>query len=67
MDKLKPCPFCGEKAELVVCRHGGRQHDYAYVKCNKCTARIEYLIDVEYSAADRCVQEWNRRADDGKI
>lgn len=59
--ELKPCPFCGGKAKLEAFRHGAKQHDYASVHCEACGAYIKHEIDVEYSAVDRCVNEWNRR------
>lgn len=61
MDNLKPCPFCGGKAKLEVSRHGGKQHDFAKVYCTKCNAKIIYEIDVEYSAKDKAVTDWNAR------
>ncbi|MEG0178047.1 MAG: Lar family restriction alleviation protein [Oscillospiraceae bacterium] len=61
--ELKPCPFCGYPAEVHVERHGGKQYDYAYVECSNCNAKIQYEIDVEYSAFDRAVEEWNARSD----
>lgn len=59
--ELKPCPFCGSKAKLDVCRHSGKQYDFAVIRCEKCSATIKYGIDVEYCAVDRCVDEWNSR------
>lgn len=71
-DKLKPCPFCGGKADL-------RQEDYDprwmptrndpdsggcppyYVKCDDCGANTEYRY--EYPDA---VKLWNRRAENEK-
>lgn len=68
--KLKPCPFCGGKAEL-------RQEDFDprwmptrndpdsggcppyYVKCDDCGANTEY----RYAYPD-VVKLWNMRADD---
>ena len=58
---LLPCPFCGGKAKLEVLRHGGKQHDFAKVCCTKCNAKIVSEIDVEYSAKDKAVTDWNAR------
>ena len=32
MKKLKPCPFCGGEAEIVVCDDEGNLHDEEYEK-----------------------------------
>jgi Lar family restriction alleviation protein len=64
MDKLKPCPHCGGKAKLSVCRHGSKAFDYCEVICGKCNASVRYDIDVEYSAKDKSIETWNRRAEE---
>lgn len=57
MDKLKPCPFCGGKAEFyATCM------DYAYVKCRECGARTGNIeLSYEYATKDVAIEAWNRR------
>ena len=60
MIELKPCPFCGEKARLLV-SNGVR------VLCTKCGATTRILVDserIETSAVEDVIKAWNRRADD---
>lgn len=54
--KLKPCPFCGGKAET----------DYAWddynnpgVHCNDCGA---YVFD--YNSEKKAIEKWNRRTNE---
>lgn len=58
MIELKPCPFCGNEAELC----GGEDvcnGPYWYVACGECGASV-YGDDDKQAAIDR----WNRRAKD---
>ena len=61
--KLKPCPFCGEKAVIAV-DVGVR------VMCSKCGIQTEKLYACQndtvgiYHAALAATDAWNRRADD---
>lgn len=53
--KLKPCPFCGGKAEAVV---DNETEVLFLIQCTECkaqTAESEFLYSAEY--------DWNRRAD----
>ena len=54
-EQLKPCPFCGEKAELT--EFGGYE-----VWCSECWGHV-CPGSGELSDA---VAEWNRRADSGE-
>jgi len=59
--RLKPCPFCGNKARLVpqYSEDGfGAQHIFAYiVKCTGCGA-----IKKSYDSLKRtALAAWNRR------
>ena len=68
MIKLKPCPFCGAKAEMLTehyercqnfyTREWVEEHDEYLPMCTKCTGMIEswFLDEAEAAAA------WNRRA-----
>ena len=59
MEKLKPCPFCGNSAYYHI-SHKYHDHKTRHViKCTRCNASMEYRS--EKAAADA----WNRRAGDG--
>ena len=74
MEQLKPCPFCGGKAQMKMwgARIGDTRCWYAY--CPKCHARTdgyEQPEDIEYSPNPFAVLEetiaraaalWNARA-----
>ena len=53
---LKPCPFCGGKAEI------GSEHNAIY--CVDCGAKIEFGCGVELRL--KAIKAWNRRKDDGR-
>ena len=60
MIELKPCPFCGEKARLLV-------SNCVRVLCTKCGVTTRILVDSERvgtSAVEDVIKAWNRRADD---
>lgn len=60
--ELKPCPFCGSKAEL---KHGTSSifSTYAYVECKNCGARsTDVYIDTAYSCDGKVIERWNRRS-----
>ena len=61
MDKLKPCPFCGGKAELIIVPgyfKSGLSSSGWLVKCIKgCCNQNPYTSDHDAAEA------WNRRAE----
>lgn len=64
MDELKPCPFCGGKAELKKETVWTRTE--VYVKCTECWAMTKSVMaDAEYCANDKAAEMWNRRAENG--
>lgn len=73
MTDLKPCPFCGGKAEFARKQVKTKGHwcDAVYVRCTNCDARSNRLLyskkyhknGSEYIEAQ---EAWNRRADNGK-
>ena len=68
MDELKPCPFCGGKAEFVrtAIKTKGSWCDAVYVRCTNCDSRSNRVLysakmhknDSEYREAQ---ESWNRR------
>lgn len=77
MPELKPCPFCGGRAELKP----GKLYadDVVFVKCTKCHARTNFVwinhpsLDIttgmlkegerytEQQAKKKAIEAWNRR------
>lgn len=58
--ELKPCPFCGEKAELSSGRVNG--NDASYVYCTRCGSRGEsFWVSPNYASAEKAIEAWNRR------
>ncbi len=58
--ELKPCPFCGGKAKMVVYTNYNDYNDYV-VNCTKCGASVPIWHETEKEAA----QWWNRRDENG--
>ena len=66
--ELKPCPFCGAKAEFL----SGYYNDLmsARVECTRCLASTYADSDTYYRKSieeleTMVVENWNRRADNG--
>ena len=62
MDKLKPCPFCGGEARLLLNAkrkiYGKDEYKTGVVACcNVCEARMFYASE------ELAIKAWNRRAD----
>lgn len=55
---LKPCPFCGGKAEVRVDDNGE-----FYVSCTECFTLVGYCCDTwgEYETEAEAINTWNRR------
>lgn len=58
MTELKPCPFCGGKADWFVLEKMNNEKLY-YVECSYCFARTGYYF-TEYES----IKEWNKRIPD---
>lgn len=69
MPDLKPCPFCGGEALLMLQNNGCWN-----VECNTCLARTKAYMpknvnpweayDAIQTAVNKAVDDWNRRAND---
>lgn len=59
MDKLKPCPFCGGKAEMLINKYNDLRKEYL-VACTKCDGMVERWRETEEEATE----QWNRRVSD---
>lgn len=54
--KLKPCPFCGGKAEVSSIIGGG-----SAVICKDCEIKTSYI----FSSKESAIEFWNRRSNNG--
>ena len=62
MIKLKPCPFCGGKAEVLIgcdCEQFGG-YEVGYIICTGCRTEVYFGLVNEEQVAEH----WNRRATD---
>ena len=60
-EKLKPCPFCGGKAEKIAVEEPSNVGGYV-VQCSSCEASTRVWFPIKDSV-DRILREaWNRRA-----
>lgn len=78
--ELKPCPFCGGRADLEIKRilseRGEVGFDFA-IRCGKCEIEIPKIYRVTFTLGMRgeinaiiderqkAMDDWNRRAGDG--
>ena len=56
MKELKPCPFCGGKAEMLISEYEGSRKEYP-AACAECDGMVERWRETEEEA----VEQWNRR------
>lgn len=62
MIDLKPCPFCGNKAELSHGKFDGK--GTSYVCCTRCGATGEFfLISYDHASDDLAIAAWNKRTE----
>ena len=64
MAELKPCPFCGGKAKLILTTEDNRGRKYGYVRCGKdypncCVIQPSEILLI------KAIEAWNRRDEDG--
>lgn len=62
MAELKPCPYCGKKAEMKVDKHPCHGFDYT-PRCSdpSCAGRLTK----KWASKEKAIYAWNRRADNG--
>lgn len=58
---LKPCPFCGEEAELQYGGNGNRESTgMSFVRCKKCGAiGQKFEVSRKYSSDEKAIEAWN--------
>lgn len=59
MAELKPCPFCGSKAEI---EHKRKLMTWI-VQCSNYSCPASYMIGNDFETEEQAVEMWNRRAD----
>lgn len=62
MNELKPCPFCGGKAELVKIPITPFPDKY-YVRCSMKNDCVVAVHTFKGGTAEEAVADWNRRAE----
>lgn len=60
--RLKPCPFCGGKANVKEELNLTKMTGNFFVSCDNCGAQTEKIgLSPEYSAYQILLDKWNRR------
>ena len=63
MSELKPCPFCGGKAEVKKSMFGNNL-GYALIACKSCGASSkDFKLSLDFCAVEEATKAWNRRAE----
>ncbi|MGN0557871.1 MAG: Lar family restriction alleviation protein [Acutalibacteraceae bacterium] len=67
-EKLKPCPFCGGKAEMFNGVDYSTGKVTCFVRCTKCLSATSYYKDDKnnFDYMESAIAAWNRRFENGK-
>ena len=57
-DKLKPCPFCGSKADVIVSADGGWG---VACRSEKKNTTCRAMMALHFGDAELAIEHWNRR------
>lgn len=57
MEALKPCPFCGGKAEHDLIETFSTDSSYYVIKCVDCGAKV----DADDELTPEAIAVWNKR------
>ena len=57
MEKILPCPNCGESDDLICDSYDTMKYTYTYVQCLSCEHMVKTLGDEEDA-----IEEWNEEA-----
>ena len=62
-DELKPCPFCGGKAEIRIADINSSGNELYLLKC--CNIKCSVIPKVPFHSydKDKLIDAWNRRAE----
>ena len=58
-DQLKPCPFCGGKAEITDAKEAGPRA--RVICCRGCLCSTKVIYALKGDVDEQLVQAWNRR------
>jgi Lar family restriction alleviation protein len=63
-NELKPCPHCGGKPYMNICKKlGGKSNDY-HIQCSHCGSKTMTFNDLEWGEAKaEAEKRWNKRSE----
>ena len=65
MEKLKPCPFCGNAGVLDLRRNSGNTSSYWHVYCDDSQCLAYHTIHESFTDKDEAINTWNKRLGGG--